>query len=102
MAAICSFFAVASGRRSVATCVASSRVGTRTSAEGLAPGRRALDERQAEREGLARSRRGLGEDVEAGERVRQDQLLNGEGAMDLALAERAHERRADAQRLERL
>ena len=63
---------------------------------------RALDERDPERERLARAGRGLGENVEAGERVRQDELLDCERFVELVLGERVNERRADAQRLERL
>ena len=42
----------------------------------------ALDERQPEGERLARAGRRLGEDVEAGERVREDEILDREGMGD--------------------
>ena len=61
---------------------------------------RALDERQAEGERLARPGRRLGEDVKTRERVRQDELLDRERAMDVLRAECAHNGRADAERLE--
>ena len=43
----------------------------------------------AEGERLAGARRRLGEDVEAGERVREDEALNGEGFGDPLPGERA-------------
>ena len=85
---------------SAATWVASSRVGTSTSAAGRPPLVAALDERQPEGEGLAGSRRRLGEDVATRERVGNDELLDRERGCDLVLGESAHERRADAKRLE--
>ena len=63
---------------------------------------RALDERQAEGERLAGAGRRLGEDVEAAERVREHELLDGERAVDVAGAEGPHNGCAHAERLERL
>ena len=48
----------------------------------------ALDDRQAEGEGLARAGRRLGQHVEAGERVREDERLDRERRGDAALLER--------------
>jgi hypothetical protein len=55
---------------------ASSRVGTRTSAAGGPRPADALDDRQRERERLARAGRGLGEDVGAAKSHGDDALLN--------------------------
>jgi hypothetical protein len=46
------------------------------------PGLDALDDREREGEGLARAGRGLGEHVEPGESVREDELLDVEGLVD--------------------
>jgi len=67
----------------------------------LAAARRgALDERKPEGKRLAGSGRRLGEDVAARERVWDDELLDRERGSDLVLGESAHERRAEAKRLE--
>ena len=86
---------------SAATCIASSRVGTRTSAPGRAfePAVRSTIG-SAEGERLAGARRRLGENVEAGERVREDEALNGEGMGDPGRLERPNDGRADAELLE--
>ncbi len=64
-----------------ATCIASSRVGTSTSAARLAAARlasrrQAIEQRQRERGGLARAGRGLAEQVAAGEQHRNGLALN--------------------------
>ena len=59
----------------------------------------ALDERQPEGERLAGARRRLGEDVESGERVGEDEVLDGEGFGDPLLGEHVGDRRADAELL---
>ena len=51
----------------------------------------AVDQRDAERERLARPGRRLGEHVAAGEHVGDDELLDGERLVDAALGERAHD-----------
>ena len=61
---------------------------------------RALDERHAEGERLAGARRRLGENVEAGERVREHEPLDGEGMGDPGCLERPNDGRADAELLE--
>ena len=95
--------AAANGAISSATWSASSRVGTSTSDVGVLPsGVRPLDERDAEGERLARAGRRLGEDVAAGERVRQDERLDAERLDDAAGGERLLDRRAHAERAKRL
>ena len=64
----------------------------------LPVGRRALDERQAEGERLARSGRRLRQHVEAGERVREDERLDTERLDDAAGRERLLDGRAHAER----
>ncbi len=88
---------------SAATWIASSRVGTRTSAPGgaFAPAVRSTSG-SAEGERLAGAGRRLGEDVESGERVREDEALDGEGMRDPRRCERTDDRRADAELLEGL
>ena len=77
---------------------ASSRVGARTSADAWpAAGLEALDHRNPEGERLARAGRRLDEQVVAGERVADDQLLDGEGLGDVAARESAHDRFGDAE-----
>jgi hypothetical protein len=49
-----------------------------------------VDQRDAEGERLARSGRGLDQQVVTGERVADHQLLDGERLGDVALGERAH------------
>jgi hypothetical protein len=86
---------------SAATWIASSRVGTRTSAPGREFGAgRALDDRNAESQRLARACRRLGENVEAGERVREHEPLDGEWMGDPGCLERTNDGRADAELLE--
>ena len=68
---------------------------------GVRPGR-ALDDRHAEGERLAGSRRRLGENVEAGEGVREHKPLNGEWMSDPGCLERPNDGRADAELLEGL
>ena len=55
-------------------------------------GREPLDHRDAEGERLARTGRGLDEEVVPGERIADDQLLNGEGMGDVAARERTDHR----------
>ena len=62
----------------------------------------ALDERQPEGERLAGAGRRLGQDVESGERVREDEVLDGEGLGDPLLGEHIGDRRADAELLKGL
>ena len=62
----------------------------------------ALDDRQAEGEGLARAGRRLRQHVEAGERVRKDERLDREWCDDASLLERLRNVSADAERAERL
>ena len=62
----------------------------------------ALDDRQAEGEGLARAGRRLRQDVEAGERVRKDERLDREWCGDASLLERLRNVSADSERAERL
>jgi len=61
-----------------------------------------LDERQPEGKRLAGAGGRLCEDVESGERVREDELLHRKRLVDIERLERAHDRRADAERQERL
>ena len=73
-----------SGASTSTTCLASSRVGTSTSAVGW-PGLAAVDglqHRQPEGERLARAGAGLAAHVVAGERVGDGGLLDGEGVVD--------------------
>jgi hypothetical protein len=56
-----------------------------------------LDQRNAEGERLARAGRRLDEQIVAGERVAQDQALDGERLGDVAARERADDRRGDAE-----
>ena len=56
----------------------------RLAVSGLGP----LQDRQAEGKGLARAGRGLGQHVQAGERVRKDKRLDREWDVDAALLER--------------
>ena len=73
-----------SGESTSTTCLASSRVGTSTSAvgwPGFAVGH-GLQHRQAERERLAGAGAGLAAHVAAGERVGDGGLLNGERVVD--------------------
>jgi hypothetical protein len=51
-----------------------------------------VDQRDAEGEGLAGTGRRLDEQVMAGERVADDQLLDGEGLGDVAASKRADDR----------
>ena len=75
--------------------LASSRVGASTSARralrpaGAAAGLERLDERDPERERLARAGRRFGEYVVALQRVGDDELLDGERALYVAGAQRA-------------
>ena len=86
---------------SAATWIASSRVGheDERAGPGVRAGR-ALDDRDAEGERLAGARRRLGENVEAGEGVREDERLNCEGMGDPGCRERPDDGRADAELLE--
>ena len=68
-------------------------------AGALARPGRPLDERQAEGERLAGAGRRLGEDVEAGERVRKDEVLDGKGMGDAGGGERPNDGCADAELL---
>ena len=61
-----------------------------------------LDERHGEGERLAGARRRLREHVAAGERVREDEPLNSEGSVDVALRERLCDARGYTQLEERL
>ena len=61
-----------------------------------------LDERHGEGERLAGARRRLREHVAAGERVREDERLNSEWSVDVALRERLRDARGYAQLEERL
>ena len=86
----------ASGVIASLTCMASSRVGTRTSAfgrpgRGLAAVRDAYQQRQAERERLAGAGLAPAEHVPPGQRVRDRRGLDRERRGDLLLAQRAHE-----------
>ena len=65
-------------------------------------GRRVLDDRQREGQRLARAGRGPRENVEAGERVGKDQLLDAEGCVDRASGERVGNGRRHAKLAERL
>ena len=71
-------------------------------ARASAPGGGALDERQPEGERLAGAGRRLGEDVESGERVREDEVLDGKGMRDPLPGEHGGDRRADAELLKGL
>ena len=71
-------------------------------ARPLVGGRRALDDRDRERERLARARRRLREHVEARERVREDERLDGERFVDGAGCERVGDRRGHTELAERL
>ena len=62
----------------------------------------ALDDRQAEGEGLARAGRRFRQHVEAGERVREDKRLDREWCDDASLLERLRKVSADSERAERL
>jgi hypothetical protein len=67
-------------------------------ARGPLPGRgEPLQQRDAEAEGLAGAGAGLADDVFAGQGQRQRQLLDGEGALDAGLGERADDLRAGAE-----
>ena len=68
------------------TCTQSSRVGTSTSANGV-PRVSALDDRDRERERLARAGRALREDVTAPECLRDDERLDLERGVDAARCE---------------
>ncbi len=92
--------------RSPATCTASSRVGTTTSACGLpataawskpsSPGaRHPVQQRDAEAEGLAGAGLGLADDVVAGQRDRQGHRLDRERAGDAGVGERVDDVRVD-------
>ena len=83
---------------SPATCEASSRVGTSTTAAGPPVADvDALDEGDREGERLARAGRRLREDVAAGERVREDVRLDRERCVDVTLGERTHDARGHRQ-----
>ena len=56
-----------------------------------------LQQRHAEAERLAHAGAGLADDVVAGQRERQGELLDGERALDAGLGQRAHDLLADAQ-----
>ncbi len=56
----------------------------------MAPGIDPVDQRDAEGERLARSGRGLDQQVVTGERVADHQLLDGERLGDVTLSESAH------------
>ena len=61
-----------------------------------------LDHRHGEGERLAGARRRLREHVAAGERVREDEALDSEWSMDVALGERLRDARGHTQLEERL
>ncbi len=85
--------------RSPDTCTASSRVGAITSACGAAPGPSghvdAVQQRDAEAEGLAGSGAGLPDEVAARERDRQREFLDREGLDDADRGQRADDLGAD-------
>ena len=56
-----------------------------------------LQQRHAEREGLAHAGAGLADEVVAGQRERQGQFLDGEGVFVAVLGECAHDFVADAE-----
>ena len=97
--------AVASGVSASLTCMASSRVGTRTSALGRCGAARPLgrdpgQQRQAERERLAGAGLAAAEHVPAGERVRDGGGLDRERRGDALAVQRADERGRHTERVE--
>jgi hypothetical protein len=56
-----------------------------------------VQQRHAEREGLAHAGAGLADEIVAGQRQRQGQLLDGEGVLDATLGQCAHDLVADAE-----
>ena len=90
-------------RRSSATCVASSRVGTSTSAAGCEPVPAVRSTSGRPNASVLPEPVGrLGEDVEAAEGVREHELLDRERLVDVACGKRTHNGCAHAERLERL